>query len=1497
MVIILLVVLYFAGQTKWFQTKAAQYGAEYLTKELKTRVEIKGLYIKFVKSVVIEGLYIEDLRKDTLLYSGLIEIDLNKLNIKGRKILVDDLKLYDAHFAYKDFKNNTSNLSFLINYFSGTPDTTKKVPTKPFEFWVNSIDIKNLTFIYFDEKNAGKARGMDYADIRASKVNLQAENVSIDGDVILADLKNLSANEKCGFVLNKLAGRVKYTPKEIEINNLKIITPNSRISKYLAFRYKKISDFNDFVDKVYMDANFSKTHVDFKDIAYFAPAIKNYTLEVDLDGMIKGTVTDLRTKNVTFRAGNETLIKGNIAVKGLPDINKTDFDLEFAQLQTNRDDINRILASVDQKEAELPEVLKTVGNVNFKGTFIGQYNNFKVKGALVTATGTALTDLAMDLRNMKKPLYKGFANAQDLDLGKLTGVKSLGKTSFVANVDGHGFSIDNLKEDLNAKIAYFDYNGYRYQNVSISGKLEQKKFNGAFDINDKNIAIDFDGRLNLSGKRPIYDFTADVKHADFRAIKLMNDTLAVSTYITSDFSGANIDNILGSLTFANTNLKTKVGSFKIDSIQLTSVKRGDTAQALVLRSDMLDASFRGKYSLTQLEGATKGLLSSYLPSFKWKQLKAPVPQNFDFEIAIKDVKPITSIFLPDLKIEDGGRFMGNFNSAKNQITINGSIEKLQYQKFEIENLILDQGNSDESLFLNIALGTLEVDSLKFNDVAMSNYVKNDRVTSNLKVTDPAQMNSIDLNSEIRFTADSTIFSVLPSELKLNNESWKIDDKFRILFAKEGYLVEDFTLRNNDQTLEVHGAISKKDDEALIVNLRNLNLNILNPFLKGEGLVVGGYVTGNASTSAVLKAPKVGSDMIIHELSLNNNMLGDAEISSRWYSETNDINFSINVTRDNLNTISVSGNVLPNKKEDNLFADIELNETSLVIFQPFLTGLVSDLTGKTSANILVRGSILKPQLNGNIAFNNAGVRVDYLNTRYTINDKVGIENGKILFDNFILTDVKKNRGTANGILDLSDLNNVKLDLRLNATRFQALNTTFKDNQLYYGTAYASGNFLFKGTLDNMAITINATTTEGTKFFLPISSESSIGSDDLVAFVTRDTISTKNIKEKKEMALQLNFDLTVNPTAEVSILLGENSGGTMTGKGNGSLQLRINTLGDFRMFGLYTLTEGKYNMSIPGVKEEFIINNGSTVRFNGDPYEARMNVSAYFPTRASLTNLYTEARIQESTEKMNQKIIVNTIINVTGSLTDMAYDFKIEFPQNESLYQNTFASYFSGEGNVQKQAFGLLSTGGFTTESGLGIGGGAIAGSMVDLVSSKLSNLLNEAIGSQNFDINANVSATGETEVGGNVRLLNQRLIINGSFTSRDKNTTGTTMSTNNSSALSSDIDIEYLIFPDGSLRLKAYNHSNTTNNSDFFYDSEYKQGIGVLYRKDFDSWREFFENTRKKERQRELRRQQRAEERKKELEEKEKQEKEKKEQEEKNKQQVDDNSDSEPVEFE
>ena len=76
-----------------------------------------------------------------------------------------------------------------------------------------------------------------------------------------------------------------------------------------------------------------------------------------------------------------------------------------------------------------------------------------------------------------------------------------------------------------------------------------------------------------------------------------------------------------------------------------------------------------------------------------------------------------------------------------------------------------------------------------------------------------------------------------------------------------------------------------------------------------------------------------------------------------------------------------------------------------------------------------------------------------------------------------------------------------------------------------------------------------------------------------------------------------------------------------------------------------------------------------------------------------------------------------------------------------------------------------------------------------------------------------------------QLLNNRLIFNGNFGYRDN-----AYSTRSSNFIG-DFDLEYLLNPKGTLRLKAYNHFNDQNY--YVRNAMTTQGVGIVFKHDFD----------------------------------------------------------------
>jgi len=96
---LLLALIIFSLQFKPVQTYFAQKAAAYLSKELKTTVSIKSLYIKPFKSIVLEDLLVLDLQKDTLLSTPQFMVDINQLSIDKKIIDINTVQLTMGSFS------------------------------------------------------------------------------------------------------------------------------------------------------------------------------------------------------------------------------------------------------------------------------------------------------------------------------------------------------------------------------------------------------------------------------------------------------------------------------------------------------------------------------------------------------------------------------------------------------------------------------------------------------------------------------------------------------------------------------------------------------------------------------------------------------------------------------------------------------------------------------------------------------------------------------------------------------------------------------------------------------------------------------------------------------------------------------------------------------------------------------------------------------------------------------------------------------------------------------------------------------------------------------------------------------------------------------------------------------------------------------------------------------------------------------------------------------
>ncbi|MCQ6960118.1 translocation/assembly module TamB domain-containing protein [Mucilaginibacter aquariorum] len=1433
-------------QYKPVQTWAAKKATTYLSKELNTKVDVKSLYIKPFSSVVLEGFYILDKQQDTLLSTPKLSVELSGFSIfnsiKKKFINFKSIQLDNGSFYLKKQKDSTTNLQFVLDYFN-SGDTTK-TKSKPWTLTFEKISINDFHFIYKNNLRKEFIKGVNFNDVDISHFSTIIRNMDLKNHLFKARIGGLTLQEKSGFFVKNLNSNATIDTNQILLQNLNIQTSYSNVKNFFRMRFKSFNDFENFENRVTMDADFKTSHLSSKDIAYFTSSLDKTTFELGIDGRVRGMVNNLKAKNLTITAAQATFVKGDFNLTGLPDWNNTFMQLKFEQIATNKKDLDYLYSHFTGKpNVKVPAVVGKFGNVNFTGRFTGVQNDFVAFGTFKTKLGRFDPDINLKINKAGIPSYSGKVTTNNFDLGTLIDNKTVGRTTLSGNLSGSGDEIKNLNVRGDAKIANFEFKGYNYTNLATNGTFVNKIAAGKISINDKNLKFDLVGKINLNPKLPIFDIRGNVSNAKLRQLKLIKDTITFSTDINTNFSGNNLDNLDGSILLTKTRVVDPRNNYVVDSLALTASGKGD-ARVISLRSDLADGSIKGSYDLATLPSYFKTIAKKYIPSLK-TDITAPKPQNFDFNLTLKNIDPLTAIFMPELKVPEQGTFIGKFNSTNKTATLNGYIKTIKLGKIVFHDFIIDESTSEDLLGLNISLNRVDLtDSLYIKNINITNFLKNDSLNFNVKLSDKDAANQLDLYGLVEFGRDTTAkLKILPSDVILERENWKIQDQVRIRLLDGKTQVSGFELSNGNQKVRINGFISDNPKDELKVTFDKFSMATLNQLTKASGVLLKGSLNGDVKLTSIIKKPGIDANLGIDSLVMNKTLVGDIKIVSNLDNERGQANVKLNITNRGSETMNIAGvYTLGKETEDKLDFDVKMDHTEAIIFEPFIRELVSDIKGGVSANLKLSGSPSKPELNGDISLDNTGVTVNYLKTAYTVNDKLSVSNSVIKIDKMILKDIKGGTGEANGTVDLNKISNPTLNITLEANNIMALNTTFKDNHLYYGTAYGSGTFSFTGPIDNMKIDIKATTQAGTVFNIPLNTSSTAADYDFIKWVNHNDTTKQVINKVKAFnGVTLNFDLTADEKTVVRI---STDYGVLEGTGQArNLKLNINSLGDFEMFGDFLITSGKFEFTAKDfISKNFVVNQGGTIRWTGNPSNAEINLKAIYEVRTNIAPLYTAAGLQAPQPK---QVLVQAELILTKSLLQPNIDFNFNFPVDPSI-KDDLNTYLADNNNRSQQALSIIVRRSFASGTGSNLTN-QVLGTAGEAVSEFAFNKLNSFISQSNikyFDLNIR----SFNDASASLKFWNDRLIINGSLYSNsgtsDLFNNRTNLLNTDFRALTKDFEIQYLIRKDGNLRgrysYRALN-STTLNSINDALGIQYVNGIGLVYQRDFDTFGEFFRN--------------------------------------------------------
>jgi len=688
-------------------------------------------------------------------------------------------------------------------------------------------------------------------------------------------------------------------------------------------------------------------------------------------------------------------------------------------------------------------------------------------------------------------------------------------------------------------------------------------------------------------------------------------------------------------------------------------------------------------------------------------------------------------------------------------------------------------------------------------------------------------------SKIVFKFQHPVISMVDSIWKVNNENLIVYDSSR-------WEIKSFVISHGSQSsISLLGAVSDRDTDKLTINLHNIDL----ASMKLGGSDLEGELNGTASFFDLFSHPYFTSALDFSHLVFNKRYMGDGSIESSWDTLSQSILVDGHFLYHGAPVLYVKGKYTPGSNANNLNMDIGLSGFPTSVFQPYLQDVSSILDGSITGQAHISGTPAKPVIYGNVTATLDRMKFDYLNTSY---HSTGITIA-IMPDTFkilpsILLDERNDKATLTGIFTHHNFKDLQMDFNLDATNFLCLNTNENQNSVYFGKAYVTGNMQIYGLLDALHIDANITTDKNTVFTIPLENASGVDQSSYIQFSNKGKSKhTAPVYKVTLGGLQLDFTVHVNSDATCRLLF-SNKGEVLEGHGYGTILFSMDNIGDINMGGNYTLTGGYYNFILQNgiINKKFILQPGGTISWNGDPYNADINLTSTYSTSTSLEPFFQGF---DPTGVYLRRFPVDCDLDLSGKLTSPDITFKIELPTVDNYTRQIVESYLSNGDALTTEVFTLLIINSFVPPVGAGVenatGSEFGVATSAEVLSNQFSNWLNNI--NKNFNVGLDYQPgtplnPTEVKVALNKDFLNGKLVVNTDIGTMSGIPTAAQSTNPNTSLI--EFNGEYKLSKNGKLKIKAFNKAND-NTALNIVNAPYTQGAGLSYKETFNTWNEFW----------------------------------------------------------
>jgi translocation and assembly module TamB len=1396
---------------------------------------------------------------------GKLEGKINKIYMGSQQVDIDKINLENMT-AYAEFaKKATSGAKKVGNEIDKATTTPEEVAKKPdakaeevpgWNVKVGSINLVNNNLRYDDFNSSQIPKGLDYAHLDIKNLNIDLQEFIFSPENIAGALKSASFRDKSGFRIDEFRTNFAYGNEQTYLKNLLLRTPNTTLRDELVLRYSNLEQLTNDIAKVKIRLRLTDSRVAFADLLMLVPDLattppfnKEPNGVLKGSGLVTGSVDDMLISKARFSMLNGTVLSLDGRIQGLPDAEKLAMNMNIGELSSTKQDLLKMLPdSALPSSIELPEQIKISGKIN------GSMANLSLNTTINTSFGTGT--FAGNLKNITdsiKAEYDGTLSFQEFDLGKLMKQppEQMGKLTLTTDLDGVGYDPKTMMANVNGTIQSADLNGYVYKNLTLKGNIDKGMAGVSAKMDDQNIKVSVDGQADLSKEFPSVKGDVNINHLDLTALNLYADSLQIKGDIKVDMPSTNPENPLGTVNIADLVLTHHGKPVGVSDINMSLTDSSGQRQAII-DFPFLKAKMEGEFVYTELADV---LFTEIGKNFKAPDLtynEVTKPTNFTLDATVTN-HPVFKIVAPKLTELNPIRFQAKVdNQQDSSIVATLNIPVVEFDSIRTERINVKFSNLQQNAVLNSTIGLVNTGGFRMQNASLESDIVNNDIKFDFTVRDSALVEQHALKGDLLVT-DNKYRLNLRDNLLLNYRNWETDTSGYVQYATDSVFVSNLIIKDGNQSLKINST-TPEPNSPLDIELNNIEIGPMIAIATRDSTLATGLLKGKILLSNYMTSPVYTGQLTIDNLAAMQIPVGNLSLRSTNETE-NLIRVGMSLVSDK-NDIRIGGSYNLQDENNALNFNMDLKKLSGETVEAFSFGQLQRATGNLTGKAKITGSTSAPKLDGSVDFDNVAFNVTQLGSRYSLNDqKINFNGQNINFNNFVIADSLQQEMKINGNVNIAALPDVGYNLTIGAKNFTVLNSTQKQNEMFFGKAKIDANLTVKGKGSKSVVDGNVKVDPGSDItFVMINEATETGdaSKGIIEFVDMSD-STQVAKADSavaapiivDFASEITLDIDVDDKSMFKVVIDELNGDNIQLKGNAKLNTGIAPNGQLYLIGAYDVSEGSYDLTLQILKRKFEIAKGSSLIWTGDPMKADLNITAVYEVMVdpgSINNNY----------KGDRKIPIDVQIIITGNLSSPNIVFNVipnkEVSQNvqRDITSQTFWNDMKNNpSEMNKQAFSLLITNRFITDQssgGFNIGSSAEAiarQSVSQLLSDQLNNLASDLVKGVNLDLDLNSStdqaagARTDLNVGLSKAFMGDRLKISvgKNFELESKSQTPS------SSQVFDNIALDYSLSKDGRYLFRGYRKNQYQSILEGFI---IETGVSFIITADYDLFREIFQ---------------------------------------------------------